>query len=104
MTDQTNTSIDVPFLHAITIQQILEGAKCGLDSAFPRQGNRDDRRLLLANYDIAKRVLEAAGFERFVGAVAGLYSGSSWMNDETGEVLRVQVREWNLITSDREGA
>ena len=91
-------------LDILTIQQILEGATSCLDSLLPRRGNRSDRDLLLANHAIAVRLLKAAGFERFCGAVAGVDSGSSWMNDESGQVLRVNVRDWNIITSDREGA
>ncbi len=86
-------------LHILMVEQILAGATSGLESAVPRQGNRDDRDLLLANYAIAERLLKAAGFERFCGAVAGIDSGSSWMNNATGEIVHVNVRDWNLITA-----
>ena len=103
MTDTTSTPTPETIaegtgLHVLAVEQILEGASTGLE-ALPLSSDSDDRDLLLANYAIAVRLLKAAGFEHFCGAVAGIDSGSSWMNDETGEIVHVNVRDWNLVTA-----
>jgi hypothetical protein len=92
----------LPGLHALTVQAILDGAHqaSGTDAAwFPRTGNLDDRAILIANHEISKKLLEEAGFEKVCGVVAGLNSGSSWINTETGESGEINVRDWNIVTA-----
>lgn len=85
-------------LHAITIQAILNGAsQCHEAPWFPRTGNLGDRAILIRNHGISKKLLEENGFEEVCGVLAGLNSGSSWINCETGESGSINVRDWNIV-------
>lgn len=107
MISQEALAASIPGLHAMTVQAILDGAHQSTEKEawFPRTGNLDDRALLLANHEISKRLLVEAGFEKVCGVVAGLNSGSSWINHETAESGEINVRDWNIVTvSKREVA
>ena len=45
------------------------------------------------------KTLKAEGFVKICGTVAGIHSGSSWMNEETLEIRDMNFRNWNLITN-----
>jgi hypothetical protein len=64
----------------------------------PIPGNLEDRKIVLRNYAASEQTMKAEGFVKICGALAGIHSGSSWMNDETLEIRDINFRNWNLIT------
>ena len=69
----------------------------------PTPVNLEDRKIVLRNYAASEQTMKAEGFVKICGTVAGINSGSSWMNEETLEIREINFRNWNRITY-REGA
>ena len=65
----------------------------------PIPGNLEDRKIVLRNAEASMKTLKAEGFVKICGTVAGIHSGSSWMNEETLEIRDMNFRNWNLITN-----
>ena len=68
----------------------------------PIPGNLEDRKILLHNAETSTETLKAEGFVKIMGCVAGIHSGSSWMNEETLEIRKMMFADWNLITHKEE--